>query len=233
MIYIKSTQTDGYCENIKKLTDGSFLLFGSDSWRRTWAYKLSAEGDYQWEFRGIQNAYVTAANQMSNGDITLLCYELYNRIHIIVLDSDGNLISVTYKYTNLWMAYDGVVGKNGVIVATDGARAFVMIKCHPGTYYSSDVGSCIPCPIMSYQDLADQDFCKDCLEGEYQDKEGQSSCEPCISYCESCTTGTSCLKCLAGFYLETEDSGEVSCADTCEPRYLCNGKYILNILSLY
>jgi len=135
LIYIKSTQTGSYCENIKKLADGSFLLFGWDSSRRTWAYKLSAEGDYQWEFRGTQNAYVTAANQMANGDITLLCSEEYNRIHIIVLDSDGNLISVTYKYTNIWMAYDGVVGKNGVIVATDYSRAFVMTKCHPGTYF--------------------------------------------------------------------------------------------------
>jgi len=135
LIYIKGTQPNVCCENIKKLTDGSFLLFGWDSWPRTWAYKLSAEGDYQWEFRGVQNAYVTAANQMANGDITLLCSEEYDRIHIIVLDSNGNLISVTYKSTNLWMAYDGVVGKNGVIVATGYNYAFVMTKCHSGTYY--------------------------------------------------------------------------------------------------
>jgi len=142
LIYIKSTQTDVYCENIKRLVDGSFLLFGWDSWLRTWARKLSAEGDYQWEFRGSQNAYVTAANQMRNGDITLLCSERSNRIYIVVLDSDGNLISVTYKYTNFWMAYDGVVGKNGVIAATGDNYAFVMTKCHPGTYflYADSIG---------------------------------------------------------------------------------------------
>jgi len=196
LIYIKSTETDSNCENIKKLADDSFLLFGWDSSRCTWAHKVSAEGDYQWEFRGTQNAYVTAANQMANGDIVLLCSKQSNEIHIIVLDSDGNLISVTYKYINInfSMARDGVVGKNGAIVATDYNYAFVMTGCHPGTYYSSNVAYCIPCPIMSYQDLADQDSCKNCLEGEYQDKEGQSSCEPCTSHCESCTTGTNCLE---------------------------------------
>jgi len=135
LIYIKSAQTDVCCENIKKLADGSFLLFGWDNSRCTWARKLSAEGDYQWEFRDTKNAYVTAANQMTNGDIMLLCSEEPNKIHIIVLDSGGKLISVTYKYTNFFIACDGVVGKNGVIVVTDAKYALVITKCHPGTYY--------------------------------------------------------------------------------------------------
>jgi len=230
-----------YCENIKKILDGSFLLVGWDSSNKGWVYKLSANENYQWDivFDKVQSLIVNA-NQMENGDIILLLSRRDTKINIIVLDSDGNVISMTEKSTNIFTAYDGIVSKIGTVVITDFIDIFVFTKCDPGTYYSSEVGYCIPCAIMTYQDLVNQNSCKDCLEGEYQDKEGQSSCKRCISSCESCTTETNCLKCLAGFYLEAEDLGKVSCVEKCKPGYYgnsitreCEGKYIFNILSLH
>ena len=220
LIYVKDTQDGVCCENIKKFDDGSFLIIGWDITNKGWIYKLSADEVYQWHIDfEYSSSYVTAANQLTNGNILLLLSQPTSIFHIITLDSNANLINAKQKTTIISMAFDGVVRKDGAIAAINSNHAFVMVKCHPGTYSSSNEDYCIPCPIMTYQDLAGQDSCKDCLEGEYQDKEGQSSCEPCTSHCESCTTGTNCLECSAGFYLETEDSGKVNCVTECRIGY--------------
>ena len=167
-MYTKSTQDGVCCENIKKLNDGSFLIIGWDKTKKGWIYKLSADEVYEWHVNfEYTSSYVTAANQLANGNILLLLSQEHSIFHIITLGSNGNLIKTKQEATIISMALDGVVGKDGVIAAIDRYYAFVTIKCDSGTYYSSGLDDCIPCPIMTYQDLAAQYSCKSCLEGEY------------------------------------------------------------------
>ena len=209
-----------YCENIKKILDGSFLLVGWDSSNKGWVYKLSANENYQWDivFDKVQSLIVNA-NQMENGDIILLLSRKDSKINIIVLDSDGNVISMTEKKTEIPTAYDGIVSKTGTVAITDYIDISIFVTCHPGTYYSSNVGYCIHCAIMTYQDLADQHSCKNCLEGEYQDRKGQSSCLSCISSCKYCTTGTTCTKCYENYLIDMIYPDIIKCVPRCRAGY--------------
>lgn len=189
-----------------------------------WIYKLSSTEDYQWQLEFIYsfNSYMLSANQVENGDIVAVISTASEFMWTITLDTEGNTIDITRDSVKAYIALDGIVERNGAVGVANSNYIITKMKCAAGTYKSSDSLFCLQCPPMTYQDKEEQSSCIDCSEGTYQDDEGQISCKPCVHPCKSCSTAINCSECFGLFFVDTLDSLESRCVESCRTGYFAN-----------
>ena len=250
--YTKTTQGANYCDNIRVLSDNSFLIMGwnyNSGISNSWLNKISSSGNSVWEISidTPKNDYILDANQMENGDIICAADKFNIALLTIIISSDGEYIdTITYTYVNNYRTYyvhSGAVKSNGLLAITGhllDSETYTKYPCPPGThsirildcecipcepgYYQSGIerDSCLECPVMNYQNEAGKKSCEQCPLTQYQDETVQIECKPCLDYCLLCTNGITCDRCLYPYYLHYIPSIPHECLAICPVQYFNN-----------